>query len=674
VPQHHPPRDREPGPAAGPADDGPRGRLSLSELARDGRSRDLVAFLETTSDWVWEVDADGRYTYASPRVVEFLGYRPEELLGRAAFELMPADEARRVAAVFAAHAAAREAFFAFEKVCLHRDGRRVILETSGVPMFGPNGELEGYRGCDRDITERKRAEAALRESQQRYRSLFENLLVGVAHCRMLFVDGVPAEWVYLDVNATFEKLTGLTHVVGRRVSDLIPGIRKANPEAFEIFGRVSLTGIPERFETYLEPLKMWLSVAVSSVQREYFVAVFDNITERKRTEEALRQAQKLDALGTLAGGIAHDFNNILLAITGNTQLARADLSADHPAQAPLAEIAKAGTRAADLVRRILAFSRPQNEPRTRVDLHAVVAEAVGLLRPALPAMIGIRTECAPGVPAVSAAPTQVHQVIVNLATNAADAIGSRPGLIELRIDALEVTDAVTGTVPGLPAGRYARVRVSDTGRGIAPAHRERIFDPFFSTKPPGAGTGLGLSIVHGIMKGHGGAVGVDSEPGRGSTFTLYFPVVDEVIASVAVPSGAAPPGRGQRVLYLDDDEALVVLLTRVLGRLGYAVFGFADPEQALRAFQARPDAFDVVVTDLGMPKLSGLDFARAVRRTRADVPIIVTTGYVRPEDEAAAGQLGLAALILKPDTADQLGHELARLFCASASPAPGARA
>jgi CheY-like chemotaxis protein/two-component sensor histidine kinase len=340
----------------------------------------------------------------------------------------------------------------------------------------------------------------------------------------------------------------------------------------------------------------------------------------------------------------------------------ADVAPDHPAQESLAEIAKAAERAADLVRRILNFSRPHEQKREVVQLRPVIEEALKLVRATLPAMIEIRTSLAPGLPPVAADSTQIHQVIVNLATNAAHAIGGNSGLIEVGLEAISVTAEGASISPDLKAGRYVRISVADDGCGIDREIIRQIFDPFFTTKPPGQGTGLGLSVVHGIMRSHGGAVTVYSDPGRGTEFRLYFPALEGTIESTTVQRPETDRQRRERVLYVDDEEALIFLMTRALGRLGYKVSGYSDPQEALREFRSRPSDFDVAITDFSMPRMPGFEFARELLAVAPGLPIVVMSGYVRPEDQEAAQRAGIREFIPKGDSVEHLSRTLDELF------------
>ncbi len=400
-----------------------------------------------------------------------------------------------------------------------------------------------------------------------------------------------------------------------------------------------------------------------------------DITERKRAQAAQLRSQKLESLGTLAGGVAHDFNNVLLAINGNARLAASDLPSDHPVQENLSQIAKAGARAADLVRRILAFSRPQEQKREPQFVQPVVEEALKLVRATLPASIQIETSFVPDLPPVALDSTQIHQVIVNLATNASHAIGAKPGTIAVRLISRTITPDDRIATPDLQEGRYVCLSVSDSGCGMDRATLDRVFDPFFTTKPVGQGTGLGLSIVHGIMSSHGGAVTVYSQPGQGTSFQLYFPAV-EAPASSPAPVLAPAPQRGhqEHILYVDDEEGIVMLGTHLLQRLGYQVTGHVDADAALYDFRSRPDYFAAVVTDLSMPRMSGFDLARELLALRPGLPILMTSGYVRPEDQKAAEALGIPRVILKPSTIDDLAQALDEILQGKLSPAPSSAA
>jgi len=387
--------------------------------------------------------------------------------------------------------------------------------------------------------------------------------------------------------------------------------------------------------------------------------------QRVALETQLRESQKMQAMGTMAGGIAHDFNNILSAILGNVDLAKQDIEADSPALPSLHEIDKAGRRARDLVRQILTFSRNEPPKRTSILLADVVQETVRLLKVTLPPSVKLRVNTGADSEPVMADATQVEQALLNLSTNAILAVGRTKGVVSIELDMVHL-DHLLGERLGLPPGRFVTLSVRDTGHGMSASTLERIFEPFFTTREVGQGTGLGLSVVHGIMQTHQGGIDVQSEPGQGSLFTLYFPTtLDQVVPS---PEPVALPhvhGKGRHVMYVDDDQALVFLVTRVLTRKGFTVTAFTDPREAQAALQASPMAFDLLVTDYNMPGYSGIDLLRVAKAIRPNLPVALASGYVTPEIEQSALQGGASALVYKPNDVNELCEMVQRLIADS---------
>lgn len=380
-----------------------------------------------------------------------------------------------------------------------------------------------------------------------------------------------------------------------------------------------------------------------------------DLSEHRSLESQLNQAQRLTALGTLAGGIAHDFNNLLVAIQGNAELALSDLASGHPAAQGLNEVVKASTRAADLVAQILTFSRKQEPKRERLELRSVIEEALTLLRASLPKTVQVHTELSSDSLPVLADSTQVHQVLMNLVTNASHASMGR-GKITVSLRWVRVDEETAGIPLDLALGDYVMIAVEDQGSGMDEATLRRVFEPFFTTKPRGEGTGLGLSVAHGIMKAHGGGIGVSSRVGEGTQFRLYFPACEQS------PESMAPRGVVQgRVLVVDDDEALTFLTQRVLSKKGHQVTPCASPVLALHEFRSRPDEFDLLVTDSSMPGMSGIELIEQCRALRPDLRVVLTSGYVRPTDVEAAARLGNVRVHSKPATADAYAALLGRL-------------
>ena len=378
------------------------------------------------------------------------------------------------------------------------------------------------------------------------------------------------------------------------------------------------------------------------------------IAEQRRAEEEenklkaqLQRAQRMEAIGTLAGGIAHDFNNILTAIIGYTELLRYDLPEDSKAQSSLEAIYEAGIRAKDLIQQILTFSRQSEEEKKPLRINAISKEALKLLRASLPTTIQIRQNLDSESGAVLANPTQIHQVLINLCTNAAHAMQEKGGVLEVTLEDADLDLEATASNPDLKPGAYVKLTVRDTGSGIAPEIRERIFDPYFSTREPEQGTGMGLAVVHGIVESAGGSIAVDSIVGEGTTIHVFFPRIENKVTLQARVLSPFPTGN-ERILFVDDEKALVDIGVQLLEHLGYQVVARTSSIEALEAFRNQPEKFDLVVSDQTMPNMTGEMLAEELIRIRPDIPIVLCTGYSETISEEKATALGIKKLIMKP--------------------------
>ena len=370
-------------------------------------------------------------------------------------------------------------------------------------------------------------------------------------------------------------------------------------------------------------------------------------SERREAEVRLRQSHKMEAIGTLAGGIAHDFNNILSAIIGYTELSLIDASPGSMLHANLREVINAGNRARDLVGQILTFSRQSEHQHRPVQLGPITREALKLLRSTLPSTIEIRQQIGKDLSPVLADPTQIHQILMNLCTNAAHAMQEEGGILEVLLDRFEYEPEEKNRYPDLNTDPHLRILVKDTGSGISTEIIDSIFDPYFTTKQTGEGTGLGLSVVHGIVKSYGGDISVQSSPGEGTTFEIVLPTV-KCTSIDSKPTGAPLPTGNENVLLIDDEPALVEIGKKMLQRLGYCVVTQTCSQDALTLFSSQPGAFDLVVCDMTMPGMTGEKLAQELMKVRPDIPVILCTGYSQQISEQKAYALGIRAFLYKP--------------------------
>lgn len=502
---------------------------------------------------------------------------------------------------------------------------------------------------------RRQAELALRDSEQRYRSLVE-----------LSPDGIYVQQDYLIL---FANPASVRILGAKREEDLL-GL-----STFEFLDRDFQSAARARTDrilqegwaapptetriTRLDGTVLDVEISGSRVMHGEAFAVqtiVRDISERKRMENWKFRSQRLESLGTLAGGCAHDFNNVLSAIYVNAELAASELSPTTVAHNHLQEILKASQRAGAVVSQMLRMARPSSGERKTLHLSTVIEEAMRLLRPVLPKHVTLDIDCHDNTPSTSMDSDQLHQIIVNLVTNAAHAIGTTEGCIRIQTQGVTFDDQINAP-PGLPPGTYARLRVSDNGHGMDPGTQERIFDPFFTTKPPGKGVGLGLSIVHEIMRSVHGTIEVHSKVGHGATFDLYF--ASEQIEKPRSPT-IPMPSKAVRVLFVDDDRLVSFATCRSLQVLGYTVTTAYDAQQALRELSLRSSEFDVLILDLTMPGMSGLELAECVRVNFPYLPIILSSGHIVPANREWASKLGIHELLHKPYGEATLRDSIAR--------------
>lgn len=585
-------------------------------------------------------DVEGRVEWVNEGFTRMSGYATHELIGRKPGELLQGPETDPAAVTAMRDAVNEHRSFMVEILNYARDGHPYWVHIDCHPMRTPDGELEGFMALEIDITDRQRTRASLLESEARYRSLFEH-----AHEAILIADDSGC---YVDANPAAVHLLGysLEELRGMTVADIAaPEAARPRWQAFEREG-------VQRGEIDLRArdgtVRTMEYNAVRAFRPGLHLSMLRDVTARRQAELRARRSDRLEALGTLAGGIAHDFNNILTGMLGQLEVVQEELRANDTVHASLDAIADGGRRARDLIQRILAFSRLHEPVREPVALGTVAQEAVHLLRSLLPAMVELRFSTTPSCPLVAGDATALHQVILNLCTNAWHALPPSGGRIDVHVDHLAArpTDVELAT---LPSGPVVRLIVRDNGHGMDDAVLARIFEPLFTTKPVGEGTGLGLAGVQAIITGLNGVVQVRSAPGNGSTFTIWLPAlrVTEVPSTPTVAT-PLPLGQGARIVLADDDPHTRSALERMLRHLAYSVEAYEDPREALARITASPQSVDLLVSDLAMPSMSGDVLARSCRVVRADLPILILSGYLTDDMRAQLASSDIAAVDKPP--------------------------
>lgn len=544
-----------------------------------------------------------------------------------------------------------------------KDGTEIIVDIAAATFMLQDRTIIFAR--IKDITELVNSGKKLIELEKRYRIAFTTSPDAININKM---DGT-----YVDINEGFTKLTGYTRedAIGKSSIDMNIW---ADPED----RRTLMQGLlrsrhVENLEADFRMKDGSIKTALMSANilllngEPHILSITRDITARKKAEEEktrletqLRQIYKMEAIGTMAGGIAHDFNNILTIILGNADLARFVLQDNKPAKQYIEKIVEASGRAKEMVRQILAFSRQAKQDLIPVKPHMVFGETLKLLRSTIPSSVDIQQDLDRQCPTIKADPTQLHQVLMNLCTNAAHSMDDK-GTLTISLREVKLNSSDARRRGNIQPGSYAMLTVTDSGKGMSPEVVERIFDPFFTTKKVGEGTGMGLSVVHGIVQNHGGAISVESRPGQGTTFMVYFPAIKE--APAVIKDIDAPKHLGdERILFVDDEEDLASLVAEMLRLHGYQVTSMTSGIAALETFTAAPHDFDMVITDQTMPKISGMDLAEALLKVRPDLPIILCTGYSAKISHEAAAKIGIAEYFLKPFNAKELLRSIRKVL------------
>ncbi len=637
-------------------------RKQAEEMLRRNEERYRIV-AKFAYDWEYWLGPEGDLKYTAPSCERVAGYTPEDFFENPSLlsSIVHEDDREAVVDHLKLDSKQNRDTVTLDFRIVTPDGQVKWINHYCVPVYADDGTFMGRRASNRDITDRKLNEKRLMESELRFRELFDHMGTCVA---IYDSPDNGQSFIFKDMNKA-----GLAFgqkkkadIVGRDVCEVFPGVEALG--LLDVFKRVWKAGKPEHHPSSRyqdDKLELWVENYVCKLPSGELVAIYEDTTAQKKAEETkdklerqIQQAQKMEAVGTLAGGIAHDFNNILAAIVGYTELALGKTARDAPQYDDLQEVFQAGLRARDLVKQILTFSRQAEQKIQPVQVSLIIKEALKFLRSSLPSNIEIRRNIVSDA-RVLADPTQIHQVLMNLCANAKHAMQRTGGVLKVSLAEVQVDADFADTHPEAEAGPHLKLTVADSGKGMSAEVLEKIFDPFFTTKGKDEGTGLGLAVVHGIVKSCGGFIAVFSEPDKGTTFNVFLPVIAAQDRQQTEFKGPQPTG-SERVLFVDDEMPLAEIGKQMLEGYGYRVSLCTSGVEALELFKANPVQFDLVITDMTMPNMSGLDLASEIISLRPEMRIILCTGFSEKITPAGAEAAGIKAFMLKPVSQDDLIH------------------
>ncbi|MBA4367267.1 MAG: hypothetical protein C0403_06470 [Desulfobacterium sp.] len=629
-------------------------KKNIAETSLKSSEERYRTILKIFEDGYFEVDLAGNMVFCNDSMSKLTGFPKEKLLGMNNRNYMDDETAYKVYKTFNEVYRTGKPNKGIDWKLSRPDGTKKWIETSVTLLYDSDNQPAGFRGVVRDISERKTAEESLQKSKNRYQAIVEDMPSMICHIRTDFILTFANDNYCRSFHTTPDKL------IGQSLENFIP-----KEEWVKVKNHFLSLSIQNPMKTHIRETvlqtgeirwKEWTDRALFNERGELteYQTLGRDITDQKLAaqekealEKQLRHSQKMESIGTLTGGIAHDFNNILSIILGNTEIAMDDVPEWNPARKNLAEIRNATLRAKDVIQQLLSFTRKAEHQLKPLKIDLVIEETLTLLRASIPPNITIRKTVHEPIGMVMANPTQIHQIILNLCTNAVHAMENRKGMLDIELSNTFIDKPDLKNDPGLSAGNYVLLEVRDNGEGIDEGVIEKIFDPYFTTKEIGKGNGMGLSIVHGIVKNHSGDIKVISRINEGTSFRILFPIVNGEYEKEKKSSYEIPKGNST-ILFVDDEELIVQITQKQLERLGYHVEAETDPLRALDRFTAEPDLFDLLITDMTMPQMTGEELVQEIKKIKPGIPVIICTGYNDKITEAISKKIGAGGLLMKP--------------------------
>jgi PAS domain S-box-containing protein len=628
------------------------------EALRESEDKYRV-LIESMKDVIVRLSPTGHLLFVSPGVKEFGGYNSEDEIGNHMLKYLTnkTDIIRATELlddVLETHHSGR-----FEFEFKPKDREPFPVELTFFPILGEDGEVKEIQIVLRDLTERKQAEKALRESEDKFRTFFNLSPQSIA-----ITEAETGKLVNLNNMFCEQTKYSRDEVIGKTTTEMgFYSIDDRDRFINELYASGEIRGLKMNFKARDGSIlnTLMFSKLLRVAEKKFILTIFLDITRQQKLEAQLHQAQKMESIGTLAGGIAHDFNNILFPMFGYLEMMMRDAPEDSPLHDSLERVFNGAKIARDLAKQILTFSRQKDHEMKPLKVHLVIKEALELVESFLPSTIeisqNIKTDCR----LVMADPTQIHQIVMNLCTNAFHAMEETGGKLTITFKDVELAVKDLKDSVMIP-GPYVCLTVADTGQGMKQSIMDRIFEPYFTTKKEGKGTGLGLAILHGIVKSHGGHISFYSEPGKGAEFKVYLPVIKKQKETSKVETDASIQKGNERILLVDDQDIIVQMEKQMLEQLGYHVTDRISSVDVLEVFRADPDKFDLVITDMTMPNMTGEQLADELIKIRSDIPVILCTGFSEMMSEEKAKAMGIKGFLMKPVVMKDLSSTIRKVL------------